>query len=74
MDFTITVDDWMKIKESEYICLNLYLAEKLRKLWKMWVTMIQILIGALRMVPKCLGRRIEELEVGGRIEIVYITT
>ena len=39
----------------------------------MIVTVIPIVIGALGTVPKCLLRRIEELEIVGRAQIIQIT-
>ena len=38
----------------------------------MTVTMIPIVIGALRTVPKGLVRRLEELEIRGRAETIQI--
>ena len=38
-------------------------------MWKWRVTLILIVTNALEMVPKCLERGLEELEIGGRVEI-----
>ena len=40
----------------------------------MKVTVISVVIGALETIPKCLTRRLEELEIRGRTEIIQITT
>ena len=40
----------------------------------MMVTVIPIVIGALRTIPKGLARGLEELENGGRVEIIQTTT
>ena len=48
--------------------LYLDLARELKKLWNMRMTVILIVIGALRKVPKGLVKGLEELEIGGRIK------
>ncbi len=49
------------MKESKKIDKYLDLARKLKKLWNMKVMVILIVIGALGMVPKALGK----LEIRG---------
>ena len=46
--------------------LSRYITEWKSKKMKMMVTVMLNVIGALRTVPKCLGRGMEELEIGGR--------
>ena len=53
---------------------NLDLARELRKLWNMKVTVVPLVIGALRTVPKGLERGLEELKIGGRIETIQTAT
>ena len=69
-----TLDHRVKFEESEKGNKYLDLARELRELWNMKVTVIPIIIGALGTVPKCLVRRLEELEIGGRIETIQTTT
>ena len=63
----------MKIKEIEKRDKYLYLARKLRKLRNMKKTEISIVIGDLRTIPKGLVKGLEELEIGGREEIIQTT-
>ena len=46
----------MKIKENEKSDKYLDLARELRKLWKLKAMVIPIVIGALRTIPKRLGK------------------
>ena len=73
MDFTVPADHRLKIKESETRGEYLNLARELRNLWNMKVTVISLVICALGTVLKDLRRRLEELEVGGRIETIQTT-
>ena len=45
-----------------------------KKQWNMKVTVIPIVISALETVSKGLEERLEELEIGGRIETIQSTT
>ena len=63
----------MKIKENEKIDKYLNLARELRKLWNMRVTVIPGEVGSLGTVPKELKRRLEELEIIGRINTIETT-
>ena len=74
MDFAFPANHSEKIKVSEKIDKNLDLGREKRKLWNMNMTMIPIVTGALGMIPKSLERRLEELEIGGRIETIETTT
>ena len=58
--FAVSVDHWMKLKESEKI------DKELKKHWNMRVKVIPIVFGALGMVYKNLEDRLEELEIRGR--------
>ena len=49
------------------------LARELKKLWNMRVKMIPIVVGALGTVPINLEKRLEELEIRGRIETIQTT-
>ena len=58
----------MKIKENENSDKYLDLAWELKNLWKMKVTVITLVTGALGMIPKGLVRELEELEVKEQAE------
>ena len=60
----------VKIKESGKMNKYLGLARERIKLWIMEVTMTAIVGGALETVLKDLERRLEELEIRGRIETI----
>ena len=64
----------MKIKENEKRDKYLDLAGEQKMLLDMKVTVIPIVIGALGITPKGLGKWMELLEVGGRAETIQITT
>ena len=49
------------------------LARELKKLWNMQVTIIPIIIVAFGTVNKGLLKGLEDLEVGGRVEIIQTT-
>ena len=49
------------------------LARELKKLWKMKVTIEPIVIGALRTTDKGSLKGLEDMEVGGRSEIIQTT-
>ena len=49
------------------------IARELKKLWNMKVTIIPIVIGAFGMLTKGLLKGLEDLEVGGRVEIIQTT-
>ena len=73
MDFAVPADHRAKIKENEKKSKYLNLARELKKLWNMKVTVIPIVIGAFGTISKCLVRRLEELEIGGRAESLQTT-
>ena len=49
------------------------LARELKKLWNMKVTVISIVNGVLRTVPKGLEKELEELEIGWRAKTIQNT-
>ena len=63
----------MKLKECEKKDKYLDLARELKKLWNMLVTIILSVIGAFGTVTKVLLKRLEDLEVGGRVETIQTT-
>ena len=63
----------MKIKKREKMDEYLDIAREVIKLWNMGVTVITIVIGALRMVPKGLERGLKGLKIGGKIETIQTT-
>ena len=66
VDFAVPADHRIKLKEYEN-------ARELKKLWNMQVTIIPIVIGAFGTVTKGLLKRLEDLEVGGRVETIQTT-
>ena len=73
MDFAVSDDHRIKLKESEKKDKYLDLARELKKLWNMKVTIIPIVIGAFGIVTKGLLKRLEDLEVGRRVETIQTT-
>ena len=73
VNFAVLVDHRVKIKESEKIIKYLDLTWELRKLQSINPMVIKIVMGTLGTVPKDLEKGLEELEIGGRIEIIQIT-
>ena len=74
VNFAVPADHRIKLKECEKNDKYLDLARKLKKLWNMQVTIIPIVIGAFGTVTKRLLKRLEDLEVGGRVETIQTTT
>ena len=68
MNFDVSVDHRVKIKENEKRDKYFDLAGELNELWSMKVTVIPVIIGALGTIPKDLVRGMEELEIRGRTE------
>ena len=73
VDFAVTADDRIKLKECEKRDKYFDLARELNKLWNMKVTVIPIVIGAFGTVTKGLLKGLEELEVSGRVETIQTT-
>ena len=61
------------MKECEKKDEFLDLAWELKKLWNMKVMIIPIVIGAFGTVTKGLLKGLEDLEIGGRVEIIQTT-
>ena len=68
VDFAVSADHRIKLKECEKWDKYLDLARELKKLWNMKV--IIILIGAFGTVTKGLLKGLEDLKVGGRVETI----
>ena len=68
-NFTVLTNHTVEIKESENRDKFLDLVREQRKLWNM-VSMILNVIDKLVTVPKGLKRRLDELEIEGRIETI----
>ena len=73
VDFAVTADYRVKIKESEKRDKYLDLARVPRKLWNVWIVVILILIDTFGTIPKGLERVLIELEIGSRIETIQTT-
>ena len=69
MDFAISEDDQITLKEDEKSNKYLELTCKLKNLWKM-VTVTTILIGAFKTITKGLVRGLEELNIRGWVETI----
>ena len=75
LDFAVSADHRIKLKECEKKDKYLALARELKKkLWNMKVTIRSIEIGAFGTVTKGLLKGLEDLEVGGRVETIQTTT
>ena len=74
VDFAVPADHRIKLKESEKKDKYLNLARELKKLWNMLVTIKPIIIGAFETVTKGLLKGLKDLEVGGRMETIQITS
>ena len=74
VDFAVPADHRIKLKEYEKKDKYLDLARELKKLLNMQVTIIPIVIGAFGIVTKGLLKRLEDLEVGRRVETIQTTT
>ena len=73
MDFVVTEDHRVKLKESEKKNNYLDVARKLKKQWNIKVTIIQIVIGDLGTVPKGLIQAQEDSEITERVETIQTT-
>ena len=73
MDIAVPADHRVKLKESEKEHKYLELANELKKLWNMKVTIIPIVIGALGIVTKGFVQGMEDLEIMGWAETVQTT-
>ena len=73
VDLAVSADHKITLKECEKCDKYLDLARKLEKLWNMHVTIILIVIGTVGTVTKELLKGLEDLDVGGRVEIIQTT-
>ena len=74
VDFAVPVDHRINLRESEKKDKYINLARELKKLWNMKVTIVPIVIGALGTITKGLLKGLEDLQVGGRVETIQMTT
>ena len=74
MDFAVPVDHRIKLKENEKKDKYVDLDRELKKLWKIKVTIIPIVIGALGTVTKGLIQGLGDLKITGRVETIQSTT
>ena len=73
VDFTVPVDQRVKLKENQKKDKYLELAWELKKLWKMKVTFIPSEIGTLGRVIKALIKGQEDLEISWWTETIQTT-
>ena len=77
VNFAVSADHRIKLKERVKKDKYLDLARELKKLWNMKVTILTILIGAFGTITKGLLKGLlkglEDLEVGGRVETIQMT-
>ena len=73
VDIAVLADHRIHLKESEKKDKYLDLAWELKKMWNMKVMIVQIVTGALGTITKGLLKRLEDLEVGGRVETIQTT-
>ena len=72
VDFAVSADHRVKLKESEKGDKYLDRARESEKLLNMKVTIILIVIGALGTVTKGLVQGLEDLEITGRVQTIQI--
>ena len=74
MNFAVPMNHSVKKKESEKIDKDVDLAREHKKTHRnMRLTVIPVVFGALRTIPKDLARKLKELEIGGRIGTIRTT-
>ena len=73
VNFDVPEDRRVKIKESEKIDEYLDLAWELKKQWNMGMTVIPIVVVALGTVQKGVEKRLQEIEIRGRIKTIQTT-
>ena len=71
MDFAVSANHRVKLKESEKKDKFFNLKRELKKLWNMKVTFMPIVIGALGTVTEGLLKGLEDLEIRGRVETIH---
>ena len=73
VDFAVSTDHRVKLKESKKKYKYIALTRELKKLWNMKVTVIPTVIRALVTVTKGLEQGREDLEITGRRETIQTT-
>ena len=73
MDFAVPASHRIKLKESEKKNTYIDLMCELKKPWKMKVTFIPIVIGALGIVTEGLLQGLEDLKIRGQVETTQTT-
>ena len=73
MNFVISADPWIKLKENKKKDKYLDFVWKLKKLWNMEFMVRPIVIDALGTVTKWLVHRLEDFEIRGQVETIQIT-
>ena len=74
VDFAVSVDHRIKLKECEKKDKYLDLTRELKKLWNVTVTIVSIVIGAFGTVNKGLFKGPEDLKIGGRVKTIQTIT
>ena len=73
VDFAVSADQRINLKESEKKDKYLNHARELKKLWNMKVMIVPIVIGAWGPITKGLLKGLEDLEVRGQVETIQTT-
>ena len=73
VDFAVSADHRIKLKECEKKDKYLDLSRELQKLWNVKVIIIPVVIGAFGTVTKGLLKDLDDLEIGGRVETIQMT-
>ena len=73
MDFTVPVDDRVKLKESEKRYKYQGIAKELKKLWNLKMMAMRIVIVSLGTVTKVLVKGLEDFDIRGRVESIQTT-
>ena len=74
VDFAVPADHRTNLKECAKKDKYIDLARQLKKLWNMKVTIVPIVIGAFGTITKVLLKDLEDLEVGGQVETIQMTS
>ena len=73
VDFAVSADHKINLKEREKKDKDLDVARELKKLWNMKVTIVPIVIGAFGTISKGLLKVLDDLEVDGPVETIQTT-
>ena len=73
VDFAVPADHGVELKENERKHKYLDFARELKKVWNMKVTVVPIVIGAFCTITKGLLKGLDDLDVGGLVEIIQMT-